>query len=241
MKKLLMWAALPLVLVNLSCATVQYVHLKDGTALRAKTVNYNSDKKEYVITAGSSMREQTINAERVTHVSNSSEGDIILKKMDEQVGGEDLSRIAYALYQDLSVNTYLKTERPPVIAFLHIENKTSEYFNTDIIADKIMELMLNNGKAVFVAPNKRELLIEELKFQLSGLTEKIGEMGKMHGVDFFVYGDISSIEKKQETFSKTKRRSYYRLSLKMLEVKTSIIVWMGARDWYSQKSRGFLE
>jgi len=235
------WVIFLLILGLSACAYYHYVHLKDGTALRATTVDYDSTRKEYIITTGTSERKQRIGEDRVSHVSDRGEGDIILERLDDQVSGEDLSRIAYGLSQELIKSPYLEREKPATIAFLHVENKTAQYFNTDIITDKMMELLLNSGKAIFVAPEKRKLLLEEIKFQLSGITERSAELGMMYGVDFFIYGDISSIEKKSETVWETKYLSYYRLSLKMIEVKTSKIIWMGTKDWYAEKGRGFLE
>lgn len=229
-----------LLLGLLGCAGYKYLHFDNGTCLKVKSVRKESDK--YYVTLPQGGIEKEIQSDRVTHVNASREGDILQERLDDQVSGEDLSGLADKLAGQLQQSGVLARKgKVPVVAFMHVTNNTAQHFNTDIVTDKIMERLLGSGNATFVSKEKRQALMAEVAFSQSGATENTLEAGKMQGVDFFMYGDISSIEKKKETFATTKNRTYHRLSLKLLDVETGQIVWMGSKDWYAQEGKFFLQ
>lgn len=111
----------------------------------------------------------------------------------------------------------------PKIAFMNIGNRTSQHIDTEAIAEKIMVALLKlNTVAVVDRKLLKNMAREKALVDLQRID--IGDaitLGQLVGADYFLAGDIMSIEKT----SGTKTLAYYKLTLRLVDVKTSIIVW----------------
>lgn len=126
----------------------------------------------------------------------------------------------------------------PVLAFLRIGNRTSQHIDTEGIADKIMVALVRIGRFDVVdrkvlEQQARELaLVEAQRIDVEGAVR----LGGVIGADFFLVGDLYSIEKARAS----KELKYYNLTMRLVDVKTSRILWaeekeikkVGTRSWF---------
>lgn len=113
---------------------------------------------------------------------------------------------------------------PPRISFVKVRNMTSEPLDKDMFSTKIRTLLLKNsgGKVLFVdrAEGVSSKIEDEREMKRSGeLTAS--KMGAKSGVDYFLTGEISSIDK----MDGARKATYTIYSFRLTDAETSDIVW----------------
>lgn len=156
-------------------------------------------------------------------------------QMDAEFSDTDMRTMAQSMYN--SLQSRLARIMPadaevPVVALLSIKNKTSEHIDTDMVADKLQIEMLRAGTLRFVDRTKIKAMAHEFDLGGSGFLDPASakSAGKALGADFFLYGELGSIKKRE---GKT-HLNYYRLSMKLTDAETNEIVWA---DDYEVKKR----
>jgi len=155
----------------------------------------------------------------------------------------DMRMMATAMYSSLQkrLQTIVPADaaKPPVVALLHLANKTSEHIDTDAIADKLQIEMIKAGTLRFVDRSKLQAIAGEFDLGGSGMVnaETAKRAGNVTGADFLLTGDIGSIVKS----SGREQLNYYRLSMRLIQVETDELVW--ADDFEIKKSsmKGILD
>ncbi len=113
-------------------------------------------------------------------------------------------------------------ERTPTIAFLKVDNRSSEYIDTEGMLEKIRFLLMKygEGKITFLDRKHVEEILKERARKRGGNFS--GELkGKIYGVSYFLTGSITSIDK-----SAGKNKSQYmRYSFRLTDAETDSIVW----------------
>ena len=113
---------------------------------------------------------------------------------------------------------------PPRISFVKIRNMTSEPLDKDMFSTKIRTLLLKNsgGKVLFVdrAEGVSNKIEDEREMKRSGeLTAS--KMGTKSGVDYFLTGDISSIDK----MDGAQKATYTIYAFRLTDAETGDIIW----------------
>jgi len=147
----------------------------------------------------------------------------------------DMHMMATAMYSSLQkrLSTIVPADaKPPVVALVHLNNKTSEHIDTDAIADKLQIEMMKAGSLRFVDRSKLHELAKEFDLGESGMTnsETAKHAGNVTGADFLLTGDVGSIVKT----AGRDQVNFYRLSMRLLQVETDELVW--ADDFEIKKS-----
>jgi penicillin-binding protein activator len=147
-------------------------------------------------------------------------------QMDDKFSDTDLRQMATAMYNSITANLNKlnsQSSEKKVIAFLNLKNKTSEHISTDDIADKLQIQLLKAGTLRFVDRSRIADITAQFDLGGSGLMDpsKIKEAGKVVSADYFLAGDLSSIEKQDRHKSLT----FYRLSMRLIDTETDEIVW----------------
>lgn len=131
-----------------------------------------------------------------------------------------------------------KSEKPK-IAFLKIGNRTSQHIDTEGIAEKIMVALLKLNTVTIV---DRKLL-KNMALE-KGLTDlqriNVDDevmLGQLVGASHFLAGDIMSIEKT----SGTKTLAYYKLTLRLVDVRTSVILWADEMELKKMSKKGYFD
>lgn len=127
----------------------------------------------------------------------------------------------------------------PVLAFLNIGNRTSQHIDTEGIAEKIMVALLKLGKFRIV---DRELLKQQAKEIALVETQRLDvdgavKLGNLIGADYFLTGDVMSIEKTKGAAT----LAYYKLTMRLVDVRSSEIVWAEEQELKKKSTRGWYE
>jgi len=162
--------------------------------------------------------------------------------MDDKFSDTDLQMMATAMYNSIltSMSNFADPgEEKKIIALLPVKNKTSEHINTEDIADKLQIHLLKSGTMRFVDRSNLSAITEQFDLSGSGLMDPntVKSAGKVLGADYFMSGNLSSIEKRDRKKSLT----YYRLSMNMIDTETDEIVWADEFELKKQATKGLLD
>lgn len=151
----------------------------------------------------------------------------------------DMKLLAEKMVMSLSGADLPKSESKPTVAFLQVGNRTSQHVDTDGITEKIMVSLVKLGRFQVV---DRELLkkqAQEIALVGSQRIDVDGavKLGSLVGADYFLAGDIMSIEKT----SGATTLAYYKLTMRLVNVKTSVIVWADEQELKKRSTKGWFE
>lgn len=115
-----------------------------------------------------------------------------------------------------------KGKRPFVLVD-DFENRTSEQIDTKAIFEAVRNELINSGKVRFLDGAQRKKILEEYRYQGSGVVRKdqAKAAGKQYGSDFFLVGSISSIVAQQGGY----KTVTYQVEMRLTNIETSEIVW----------------
>ena len=117
-------------------------------------------------------------------------------------GSTDLQSIAAKLVDDLisfPPIVQMTAQRRPVVFVDKVKNKTTEHIDTESITDTVQTKLLQSGKFRFVDMTAVKAVQEQMQFQMdSGMVDpgKAVAFGKQTGAEFMLYGNMSSIVKR---------------------------------------------
>ena len=160
--------------------------------------------------------------------------------LTDQWSETDMQVIAKSLVDSLVKHPAIANAKtPPIVMFTKIQNKTGDHIDTQSIIDMMRVELSNSGKVMFVNKEAREDVAAEYEYQNSGMVsdETKKTKGGQVGADFIIDGNLDSIT---QAVDKDKT-IYYKLTLKLSNLKTNIIVWSDhkqIRKIYKKKSIG---
>jgi uncharacterized protein (TIGR02722 family) len=166
----------------------------------------------------------------------------VVDEKGAQFGDTDMKLMSEEIVSQLMQAPFLeRVEKPASISIVGINNETSEFINTDEIADKIMVALINNGSAVFEFVD-RAMLEETMKeFELgsSGIvsTDQTTKLGRAAGVDFLMTGVLSSITK----VDRKEDQRFYRLSVRLVDVERNTVAWVSEKEIRKVAKKGVLK
>lgn len=126
----------------------------------------------------------------------------------------------------------------PVVALLRVDNRTSEHIDTDVIIDKLQINMIKAGTLRFVDRSRIQAHAQEWDWGSGGMisSESVKQAGNVLGADYLIAGDLTSIKK----YEGRTQLSYYRVSLRMLDVETTEVVWADEYEIKKKAKKGLL-
>ncbi|MEN8139693.1 MAG: penicillin-binding protein activator LpoB [Thermodesulfobacteriota bacterium] len=157
-------------------------------------------------------------------------------------GSTDLQVIAADLVDELLAFGPIVAEtkdRRPVVFVDKIRNKSTEHIDTESITDSIQTKLIKSGKFRFVDMTAVAAVSDQFDFQYeSGMVNPMQAIafGKQVGAEYMLYGNLSSIIKRSER----SQDSYYKFSLKMLNMESGILEWMGEKEIRKTAKKGFV-
>ncbi|MFV1873782.1 MAG: penicillin-binding protein activator LpoB [Oleiphilus sp.] len=156
-------------------------------------------------------------------------------------GSTDLQSIAAKLVDDLisfPPIVQVTSQRRPVVFVDKIKNKTTEHIDTESITDTIQTKLLQSGKFRFVDMTAVKAVQEQMQFQMdSGMVDpgKAVAFGKQTGAEFMLYGNMSSIVKRNSDAKDV----YYKFTLKLVNLETGIMEWAGEKEIRKSGEKSF--
>lgn len=157
-------------------------------------------------------------------------------------GSTDLQSIAATLVDDLITFppiVQMTSSRRPVVFVDKIKNKTTEHIDTESITDTVQTKLLQSGKFRFVDMTAVKAVQEQLKFQMdSGMVDpsKAAAFGKQTGAEFMLYGNMSSIVKRNSDAQDV----YYKFTLKLVNLESGIMEWAGEKEIRKTGEKSFM-
>ena len=122
-------------------------------------------------------------------------------------------------------------KHPPKIAFLEIRNQTSEIINKELFLDKIRTLLIKytRGRVLFLDRAIIDSIIEERELKKENIVGSSNPQLKvLLGADYFLTGEMMSIDKR----AGDKQATYTRYSFRLTDAESSAVVW---EDDYEMK------
>ncbi|MCG3724175.1 penicillin-binding protein activator LpoB [Vibrio cincinnatiensis] len=157
-------------------------------------------------------------------------------------GSTDLQKIAADMVDSMMMSgsvAVITRDTRPVVFVERIKNKTSEHIDTESITDTISTKMLNSGKFRFVDMDRVEAVRAQLNFQNNDeLVDQRAaiQFGQMVGAQYMLYGNLSSIVKN----AGRDKDVYYKMTMRLMDLKTGLIEWADETEIRKQQSRSFL-
>ncbi len=129
----------------------------------------------------------------------------------------------------LQVPAIANAKTPPTIAFVPVKNNTSEYVNTGAFLDQIRGILIKHAgqKVRFVDRAIQASILEERGLKREGVVGSAKQKNLL-GVDYFLTGQIDSID----TRGRGRRSTYMRYSFRLTDAESGVIVW---QDQYEVK------
>tara|TARA_R110002167_G_scaffold30991_7_gene102253 strand:+ start:1071 stop:1658 length:588 start_codon:yes stop_codon:yes gene_type:complete len=156
-------------------------------------------------------------------------------------GSTDLQSIAAKLVDDLIAFppiVQMTSQRRPVVFVDKVKNKTTEHIDTESITDTIQTKLLQSGKFRFVDMTAVKQVQEQMQFQMdSGMVDpsKAAAFGKQTGAEFMLYGNMSSIVKRNSDAKDV----YYKFTLKLVNLESGIMEWAGEKEIRKSGEKSF--
>jgi uncharacterized protein (TIGR02722 family) len=147
---------------------------------------------------------------------NPTDARLTVEKMVKDMG-------AAAWIQNWRDDANKSTKDRPFVLVDDMENRTSEIIDTKALFEDLRSQILNDGKVRFIDGAMRTKILNEYKYQQSGVVRQDSAKGpgNQYGADFFLSGAISSIVSQQGGDSSVQ----YQIEMKLTNISTGEIVW----------------
>jgi penicillin-binding protein activator len=152
---------------------------------------------------------------------------------DTGIDSQDLRTIVQRMARSIiQINAIATADSPPRIAFLDIKNSSNDILDTGMFLRKIRTLLLKHsqGRIRFIDRARVREIIKEREAKRAGLISSAGSKN-LAGADYFLTGNISSIDKAAGDL----RSTYTLVSFRLTDAETSDIIW---EDEYEMKKVG---
>jgi uncharacterized protein (TIGR02722 family) len=135
-----------------------------------------------------------------------------------------------------SPGSELRQGKPRWILAKDLRNETDEHVNTRTIMEKVRSKLINDGIARFVDDQALNDILNQLKFQQSGLFDNktVAQIGKLVGAKYILRGTISSIRKRSDRTDII----YYNITLQAVSIETGEITWTDEKEVQRLTTKG---
>jgi len=156
---------------------------------------------------------------------------------DLGLGSQDFRTITERMARSLSsLHAIANAASPPRIAFLEIENRSSDVMDTRMFLEKTRTLLLGNsgGRFRFLDRERVQAILLEREAKRAGLVTS-SRTDHLGGADFFLTGSVSSIDQ----VVGSQRTTYMRFAFRLVDAETSDIVWEDEYEMKKLATRAF--
>ena len=124
---------------------------------------------------------------------------------------------------------------PPTVAILPVRNGTSFHIDTSLFTTRIQAQLTQKcqGRVSFLARGALEQVLKERKSKRDGVFTSSGQKDLL-GADFFLDGELMSIEKRRDRDEST----YITYVFSLIDTESSKVAWMGTYDVKRVGERG---
>ncbi|MES2746252.1 MAG: penicillin-binding protein activator LpoB [Bdellovibrionota bacterium] len=165
--------------------------------------------------------------------------------VDDKWSESDAHKVAASMIGQVLAKPWLASfeaekKKKPIVVVDMIANRTDEHIDTKALTEAMTDELINSGKVRFVNAEKRQQILDEIKYQNSGTTEAKTKksIGKQIGADFMLSGAISSSVHTQGGLKTVN----YLTALTLTDLETSEIVWSNKEEIkkrFNRSSKGW--
>lgn len=164
---------------------------------------------------------------------------------DEQYDYTDLHDYTVKLADSLlDSDPIRRAKEPPILIVYGIDNHTNEHIDMKAITDAIRKELVSRGKVKFVNIERRSDIDIEGDYMYSGRVDpaKRIQLGKQVGAEYMLTGTMYSITKKQPRQVRLKKKTlqWYKLTLELTNIETSLIEWTDEVEIAREISKPFI-
>lgn len=153
------------------------------------------------------------------------------------LGSTDIQMTAEKMTQSLLQHPVVQSaiRKGELFVASSVLNKTSEYFDTSLITDTILDKLQKNGVRYVVEDANMQNQADELHRQNSSFYKRstAARIGGMHGAKYRLDGSVSSITKKSSSLKDV----YYKINLRLIDVETGIVEWSEEKEIRKTQNR----
>src|SRR5690606_12260289 len=150
-----------------------------------------------------------------------------------ETSSKDLQAVAQQMSRSImGLPQVYNSATPPRIAFADVRNETNEIINTNMFVEKMRTLLRKNaqGKLLFLDREISQQIMDERDLKEGGVYSGQAK-GLVSGADYFLTGQLSSIDK----VAGKNRSTYTRYAFRLTDANDSVILW---EDDYEVKKVG---
>lgn len=157
-------------------------------------------------------------------------------------GSTDLQKIAADMTDSMLSSgsvTAITRDNRPIVFVESIKNKTAEHIDTESITDTVSTRLINSGRFRFVDMTRVEAVREQLDFQNNDALVNPGtaiQFGKMVGAQYMLYGNLSSINKRDGSDQDV----YYKMTMRLMDLETGLIEWADETEIRKKLSKSLI-
>lgn len=141
----------------------------------------------------------------------------------------DLKILAEKMVMSLLQSPFV-TNRPKIWVS-DVQNRTSEYIDTQGILDKISVALIKSGQVRLVEREAvKKIAAEKMLVDMQRIdVEDAVKLGQVAGADYVLLGNLMSIEHKDEGFWSEDRMVYYKFTMRLIGMDSEIL-WMDEKE-----------
>lgn len=144
-------------------------------------------------------------------------------------------------FADAMIAEFLsKQPSPPIMVTAGLENRTDRHEDTKLITDRIRDLVMPSGKALFVNEARRADLMKEQGYQAANATpETQAKIGRQLGAKFMISGSLAEMQSnspRQVRVSKQEIK-YYHMTIEVTDLESGLLVWSKPADFAREISK----
>ena len=142
---------------------------------------------------------------------------------DTEANSKDLRTVTQRMARSLIQTPVIaNAQTPPRIALMDIKNKSSQYLDTSMMAQSIQSMLIkySSDRIRFIDRQQFEKILQEREMKRDGLVGSSSEK-ILSGADFFLFGEISSLDKAY----RANKSSYTIFFFRLVDAENSDIVW----------------
>lgn len=161
--------------------------------------------------------------------ANPKEQEIVDDKWNPTDANKTAEVIIKAVLEKNWLIEYMQSSggKKPVVIVDDIENRTNEHIDTAALGQALQNELINSGKIRFIDKAARDKIVKEIKYhQESGMVSKATakNKGNQIGADFFLVGEMTSIENVQGGY----KTVTYTTTVRLTNLETSEILFSQA-------------
>ncbi len=151
----------------------------------------------------------------------------------------DMKMLAEKMVLSISEADLPATGEKPKLAFLSIGNRTSQHVDTEGISEKILVSLVKLGRfrvmdrKVLKEQAQEIALVGKQRIDVAGAVK----LGGLVGANYFLTGDIMSIEKTKGATT----LAYYKLTMRLVDIQTSEILWAEEKELKKKSTESWFE